>query len=326
MRTEGTRATGARMSDGAGDPRLRWYPPSWRVRYGDEFVALLQDHYGDRLPALTRLGLFTGGLRERARQSGLSGDSVPERDRLRAGALVVLVAWTSFVVAGASFAKLSEHFDEALPHGIGTHRVADLAFGVLQAVAGVAGIFVIAGALLAAPAFVRFVRAGGWSPLRGHFLRALAATGITVVVTVPLLVSAHHLTSHQRNGGGLHWYGALYLIWVALIVVTLTLWTVLAVAAARRVQFSTLILAAEALLAGAVAVAMVIMVGATAVWWGAMANYAPAFLSGGPAGTSGSPWDLWLVATVVVMALAMGIAAVGVVREVRVWSKMRAVE
>ena len=311
------------MSDGVGDPRLRWYPPSWRIRYGDEFVALLEDQYADHLPASARLGLFTGGLRERGRQSGLTGDSVPEGDRIRAGALVVLIAWAAFVVAGANFAKFSEHFDEALPHAAGSHHVADLAFAVIQTVAFVAGIFVVAGALLAVPAFVRFVRAGGWPELRGHFLRALATTGITLVVTVPLLVTAHHLTSHQRNGG-LHWYGALYLIWAALIVLTLTLWTVLIVAAAIRMQFSTLILAAEALLSVFVAIAMVVMVGATAIWWGAMANYAPTFLSGGPAGTVSSGWDLWLVVTVAAMALAMGIAALGAIREVRVWSKMRA--
>jgi hypothetical protein len=322
MRTKGPRAEDAHLNEGARDPRLRWYPRSWRARYGDELIALLDDEYGGHLPTVVHLGLVTGGLRQRAMQSGLTGDSAPAADGVRAGALVVLAAWVAFVIAGASFAKFSEHFDEALPHSMSAHRLPDLAFTVLQTVAGVASILVVVGALLAVPAFVRYLRAGGWPSVRGHFLRALACTGLTVAVTVPLLVWAHHLRPHQRNGG-LHLYGTLFLIWAALIVMTLTLWTVVALVAGRRVVLSKAILTAEAILAVVIAVAMVVMVGATAVWWGAMAKDAPAFLNASPGGVPGSPWDVWLVATVALMAVAMGTAAVGVVREARVWPKMQ---
>ena len=322
MRTKRQGAKVAHTSEGADDPRLRWYPKSWRDRYGDELASLLDDEYGENLPTATHLGLITGGLRQRARQSGLTGDSVPAADRVRIGALVVLAAWVAFVVAGASFAKFSEHFDEALPHNMDAHHVPDLTFTVLQTTAGIAGILVIVGALLVIPSLVRLLRVGGGSALRGHFVRALAASGLTVVVTVPLLIWAHRLTPHQRNGG-LHWYGALYLGWAILIVVTLTLWTVLAIATARRLQLSTWVLAAEAVLAGVVALAMVLMVAATAFWWGAMANDAPSFLRAGPTRTSGSPWDLQLVVTVALMALAVCTAAFGVVRQVRGWLSLR---
>ena len=190
----------------AADRRLRWYPTSWRARYGDELTALLDDEYPGGTPARIRLGLVGGGLRQRARQSGLVGDAVPARDSLRTGALVVLAAWTAFVIAGASFAKFSEHFDEALPHAIGAHRVPDLAFSVLQATAAVASVFVVAGALLAVPAFARFLRAGGWVPVRRHFLRAIICTGLAVTVTVALLLLSHDLTANERNSG-FHWYG-----------------------------------------------------------------------------------------------------------------------
>ena len=80
---------------------------------------------------------------------------------------------------------------------------------------------------------------------------------------------------------------------------------------------------AEAILAAVIAVAMVFMVGATAVWWGAMAKDAPAFLNASPGGVPGSPWDIWLVATVALMAVAMTTAAVGVVREARVWRRIQ---
>ena len=266
MGPEGSRAKDAHPDEGARDPRLRWYPPSWRARYGEELIALLDDEYDGHLPRMVRLGLVTGGLRERARQSGLTGDSTPGAEGVRAGALVVLAAWVAFVIAGTSFAKFSEHFDEALPHDMSAHHLSDLAFTVLQNVAGVASILVVVGALLAVPAFVRYLRAGGWPSVRGHLLRALAGTGLTVAVTVPLLVWAHHLTPHERNGG-LHVYGALFFVWAALIIIDLTLWTLVAIAAGRRVVLSKAILTAEAILAVVIAVAMIVMVGATAVWW-----------------------------------------------------------
>jgi len=323
MRPTGSRAKDAHLNERPRDPRLRWYPQSWRARYGEELIALLNDEYDGHLPTLVHLGLVTGGLRQRARQSGLTGNSAPAAEGVRAGALVVLAAWVAFVIAGASFAKFSEHFDQALPHSMRSHRLTDLSFTVLQTVASVASILVVAGALLALPAFLRYLRADGWPSVRGHFLRAIACTGLTVAVTVPLVIWAHHLTPHQRNGG-LHLYGVLFLIWAALIVMTLTLWTVIAIVAGSRVVFSKAILTAEAILAVVLAGAMVVMVGATAVWWGAMAKDAPAFLNASPGGVPGSPWDVWLVATVALMVLAMAAAAAGVIREARVWRKMQA--
>jgi hypothetical protein len=139
---------------------------------------------------------------------------------------------------------------------------------------------------------------------------------------VSLIEWAHHLTTHQRNGGD-HLYGMLVLAWVVLIVVTLALWTVVALVIGSRVVFSKAILAAEAILAAFVFLAMVVMVGATAVWWAAMAKDAPSFLSQSPAGAHGSPWDVRLVATVVLMVFAMIVGAAGVLREGRVWRKMQ---
>src|SRR5262249_48611000 len=95
---------------------LRWYPQGWRARYGDELITYMEDNYGDRRPPMRdRLSVVLGGLRERAQQAGLSGESVPPEERMRAAVLLILAAWAGFVLAGLSFAKLSEHFDDALP-------------------------------------------------------------------------------------------------------------------------------------------------------------------------------------------------------------------
>jgi hypothetical protein len=122
----------------------------------------------------------------------------------------------------------------------------------------------------------------------------------------------------------MHWSGVLFLVWTALIIITLASWTVVAVAAGRRIELSKAVLTTEAILAAAVAVAMLTMVVAVAFWWSAMATDAPAFLHASPAGLPGSSWDILLVATVALMAVATGTAAVGVAREVRLWTRMRA--
>lgn len=291
---------------------LRWYPPTWRDRYGEEFLVFMQDSFGpDKPPLSARLSIMAGGIRERARRSGLSGDSVAPEDRVRAGVLMVLVSWTAMVIAGASFAKMSEHFDEALPSSSSAHHLPDLSYTLIQVAAGAAGLIVIAAAGLALPAFVRYLRSGGWPSLRAHALRAASCTLVTAVVSAPLLVWAHHLSAHQRNGGS-NGYKVLFLVWAALIAVTLVSWTVLAVAAARNVIFSRALLVAVACMAIAVALAVVAILAGTSLWWALVAQRAPTFLS-----DSATPLNPRLVASVTVMAAAAATATAGAVRIVR---------
>ncbi len=289
---------------------LRWYPAAWRDRYGEEFLVFMQDSFGPGKPPLAaRLSIATGGIRERVWRSGLSGDSVPPADRVRAGVLMVLVSWTAMVVAGASFAKMSEHFDDALAAGSSAHHLPDISYTLIQAAAGVAGLIVISAVGLALPAFVRCLRLGGWPPIRAHVLRAVLCSSLTAGVTAPLLVWAHHLSSHQRNGGSAG-YGILFLTWAALVVVTMVLWTVLAVVAAQNVTFSRSLLAAEAGLATAVALAIVVILAAATLWWILIAQRAPTFFSG----DSATPLNARLIATVAVMAIAAVAATAGAVR------------
>ena len=133
-----------------------------------------------------------------------------------------------------------------------------------------AGLIVIAGALLAVPALLRFLRSGGWPSIRTQTLRAASCTLLTMALTAPLLVWAHHLSARQRNGGSIG-YSLLFLGWAALVVATLVLWTVLAVVAASKVTFSRAVLTIEAGLAVAVALAVVAILVATSVWWILMA-------------------------------------------------------
>lgn len=300
---------------------LRWYPAQWRARYGDELVALMEDTYGDRpQPLRQKLSLVLCGVRERARSFGLTGDSAPAEERVRAGAMLVLGAWALFVLAGSSFAKLSEHFDNALPGGIdnpsppgGAHHLPDLAFTLVQSLATLAGIAVIIGVAVALPALLRFLRSGGWGSLRAHVVRAGATSGLAIATTIPLVIWAGHLTSQQRNGGAAG-YTALFGVWAALLATSLCLWTAVAIAAARRIVLSRRVLALEALLAVALTLGMFAMLGATALWWASMATDAPHFIATRPGAILSDPQ---LTITVFVMVIAVGVAATGSVRIAR---------
>jgi hypothetical protein len=231
---------------------------------------------------------------------------------------VVLGSWTAFVIAGSSFAKLSEHFDSALPNGIVAPHAAELASTAVQTVAEVAALMVIAGAALALPAFVRSLRSGGWSHCRRRTYRAAVCTVLAAGVTAPLLIWAHHLNHYQRNGG-VPVYSLLFLAWAALVAVALILWTVVAVTAAKQVALSRSLILGEAGLAVAVTAAMLVILAATALWLAAMAINAPSFLSG----DRSLPLNTRLVATIALMTLAAATATAGSIRIVRLWPVLR---
>ncbi|HXA32116.1 MAG TPA: hypothetical protein VNV87_07630 [Acidimicrobiales bacterium] len=308
-----------RRSEGFG--LLRWYPPGWRERYGEEFAALMEDTLGNR-PPTRRLRLTTAltGLRERGRETGVVGDSVPPVDRARAGSLLVLCAWAAFVVAGSSFAKLSEGFGLAGPTG--TASVSSGAYRSVMVVAIVACLVVAAGMAIAVPAFLRFLRGGGWPLIRRHVVRALIASGVGVSALAVLVGLAHTLTSAQRDGQlvshpAVWYYEVAFIATMLLLAVALLLWTAAAVVTARRLDLTGTIVSAEALLAATAAAAMVLMTAATAVWWGSTASSTPWFLQGAPAGAAGSPLNIQLAATMVLMLAASILAGYGASRVAR---------
>ena len=134
----------ARALDGS--RLLKWYPPRWRGRYGEEMVALMEDVLDGQAPSRRlRLSLVWAGLRERGHEAGLLGKTAPAVERARAGSLLVLCAWSVFMVAGISFAKITEHFGQvvparnlALPNG---------SFDTVYVVAIVGGLLVVCGSV-----------------------------------------------------------------------------------------------------------------------------------------------------------------------------------
>jgi hypothetical protein len=294
---------------------LRWYPATWRERYGDELLALIDDEIGDSDPPFRlRLSLARHGLTERARGAGLVGPSASRESDLRRGFLLVLIAWSSFVVAGAGYSKAAEHFQAAVPAG--SHTLPSVAFDIVVAFGVLGGILVLVGAAIAAPGLFRLLRDGAWPGLRRHAMRAIAVSAGAVAAVVPLALWAHHLSDNQRNGGSVG-YSAAFLAWATLVVISIALWTAVAVAVGRRVHLSPPALRAEAALAIGAAAAMVVVALAIAVWWAAMAIYAPPFLSSARPGAVSAAFNLPLDAVAAVMLFGLAVSSVGVRRIVR---------
>ena len=253
-------------------------------------------------------------------ESGLLGDQLSPSERARTGSLLVLCAWTAFVLAGASFSKASEHFAQALP--VGSRAIPEGAFDVVVALGAIGATLVALGTIAALPAFLRFVHGGGWSSIRGHVLRAGTLTAMTVGAVIPLSAWAHHLNEFQRNGGDALYSGA-FVAWALLVAGTLAQWTAAGVVAARRIELTRRVLYIEATLAVAVAGAMVVITAAATLWWGAMAKDAPWFLQGSATGTSPSSFNVQLALTLTLMLVSVVVAGYGVVRVARSWAGLR---
>ena len=130
---------------------------------------------------------------------------------------------------------------------------------------------------------------------------------MAVVAVLGLVALARTLTPEQRNGDLLYhpvvWYYLVpFVLTMLVIVATLALWTVAAVA---------------------VAVAMPLMTAATALWWGAVASGEPWFIQGARPGSSASGFSASLAATMALMLVACAVAGFGLSRVARAWSRIQ---
>jgi hypothetical protein len=295
---------------------VRWYPSQWRERYGDEMAALLEDSYASvsEVPLRQRVSLAWSGLGERARSAGLVGWSRSPDLRLRGGSLLVLCGWAFYVVAGAVFAKSADHWSSGSPSA--GHWVATGGFNVVGAAAGAGTLIVLLAALAVLPAFVRFVRFGGWREVSRPILVALGSCVASALLLLILVAWAHSLSGHDRNGG-LAIYGWFFVLVSLVFFAALACGTVAATAVARRVELSHRTLQALGVMAIALVGVMALAIVSLVAWWASEAVHAPGFLSrvignGVPFHSSVAPPTLLASGALMVFGLALGVA--GLVR------------
>jgi hypothetical protein len=245
------------------------YPRWWRERYADELLALLE---AEPLTWRVRGNVVAAGLRQRLRGSG------PPQVK-------VLRAWSLFVIGGMAFQKTAEHWQVVVARG--DRAVPTAAFHTVEAAAFVGSAAVLAGVVLALPAFLRDLRRGGWTAVRSPIL--VASTG-TAVATAALAAVALDRDTVAAS------------VFVAFAAFSLVAWTHAAALAARRLEQ----IRAHSYLALTVTASMVSMTVATAVWLASVARDAPSFV-----GTA----QLALIATF--MLAGTTLAATGTARSLR---------
>jgi hypothetical protein len=273
---------------------LHSYPPAWRARYGAELASLLEEN---ELSLRVRLDVLRSGLTERLRSFGLTGDELPADEQLRAGVLLVLCAWSLFVVAGCAFAKFTEQWQAETP---GDARSVG-AFNVLLLASEIGTAVVLLGIGLSLSAFVTFLRGGGWPAIRPAILRAASFSAVAIAASGALVLWAHELNSGQRNGG--NWFFAVaFVLWSLLIAGSIAAWTAAAVVTARQIPITPARLRLEAEIAWAVTVTMIVMTVAAFVWWGSVA----------------SPGSIQMSAITLAMLFATALAVTGSARSLRV--------
>jgi hypothetical protein len=288
---------------------LRCYPRDWRARYGDELEELIRElRAGRRLPLRIWANTALGGGRERLSAAGLSGDARSPDDRSRAGLLLVLCAWTAFVVGGISIQKLSEHWQNATP--VGSRAVPRVAFDVLVGASVAGTILVLAGIACALPALAVYLRQGGWPAIRRPIVRAVGLTLAAGLAAIGLVVWAHSLTTGQRNGGDLA-YGLAFAGCALLGIAVLAGWTVVAVRTCTRVALTPRVLRVEARLALGASASMLVMTASAITWWVALTRAAPWFLAGQAPGTASSGLAPVVIVSLALMLLAASLGSVG---------------
>jgi hypothetical protein len=212
---------------------LRWYPRAWRVRYGDEFVATVEDVLDGGTPTLRlRLSVAWAGLRER-------GHLVKREANV-----------TTWALAGPIVALIFADLPLSLRTPLPPARVW-LATSALDAELGFAalgGAAILASALLAAPVFGQFLRAGGWPRIRRRVGWAAAAT-VAVAAGGALawtVLASGAETFDRLNASGDYFLGIAGT--ALLLAVAFGLWTRTAISTARHLGLSRRIRAAEKVL------------------------------------------------------------------------------
>jgi len=284
-------------ADPAGRPvalLLRCYPAAWRARYGEEFTELLLAEYAERPRSWRRTANIVGsGLLARLSGLGLTGFGLSAADQARASLATLGVAAAAFLTFGlAMLAQLAIGWQWAMPHdpattsGLGLMAAATALLVLLAVLAAMPVVWGTAAALLdrgtggeprrrlAGPA--AFVLAGATALVAGahHFQNAWPGTGGTAAHRglVPAGAAAFgwastlSVSSYWGHPAALRAFPGAELAWMVLSPLALLSLVGGTAAIVRRQRPSARLLAYQARLAAAAALAMGCFLAGAGCW------------------------------------------------------------
>ena len=259
---------------------LRWYPVSWRSRYGDEFAALLTDDVAERPRSLRRtVDVAASGVVARLNMSGLTARTLDPGDQVRASLASLGCALAAFLVLGvAMWAQLAIGWQWSRPDTTGTSvgmvamSATMLVFGILVVLAAVPiasevigrfvrresrglvrpTVLVLAGAVVLTTGARHF--GNGWPGTGGHpwAHQGLVPGGVAAFAWASTL----SVTSYWAHPGALLSFPAQELTWMAVSPVAMACLVVGSVKTVRRLDLPPRALAFERWLANLAVLAM----------------------------------------------------------------------
>jgi hypothetical protein len=296
---------------------LRLYPRTWRERYEEEFLAML-----DQRPVsfLDGIDLFFGALDAQLHPHlGTTGMSLYERIShmfftLRRSLLTIFCAFICFVLAGWGFQKMTEYddFQEAAQ----AHGIVGLSFHLVVFGAVAALLAVLAGGL---PIAVAVIRSALARKRRGPlFLLAIPILAFAVFLLTTLLLEAIDHPGTQPV-----WQLFLHrgLFFGTLIAAAITSTGAVCFAVTHseipekllRFAFLPSILAT---------ISMALILAATITWGLGLRDAAPQLFAGNDGIVESSTTGTWL-AIVIAMAIATVLAAISLMRGLSARSALR---
>jgi hypothetical protein len=175
---------------------LRWYPKSWRARYGDEFVELLTAEFSERPRSWRReANVAWSGIVARLTDVGLTSHTLEPSCQIRASLASLGCALAVFVALGAAmWSQLTVGWQWARPDTIGT-RAAMLVMSAALL------LYLVLGALASIPLAVVIVGRTARRRAPGLVRPAL----LFLTGSAFLIVGARHFANGWPGTGGHHW-------------------------------------------------------------------------------------------------------------------------
>ena len=268
-------ASGA-VPDEPGDPRLagllRWYPRGWRERYGDEFLAMVEDTLGGRRPGWRlHLSVAWAGLRERGRRAV---PAVLRRMRAEAGPSRPLGWADQAVLMTVLVVFWSTQNLSRVPLSAEAYRQARWSASA-DAMAGlcvVIGVAVTVGGLAAGPTLARFLRTGGWPGIRRPAAWAAAATVTGAGTLTWFLLLSRSMTLEETSGSLAYW--AWLIATLVPLGAALLFWKRAAMTVAGRLELQPGVRAVQVLVTAVTTAAASLVTSVLFIWFGQThANY-----------------------------------------------------
>jgi hypothetical protein len=291
---------------------LKWYPRSWRDHYGEELMLFLQDRYGeDPVPVTARLSMIRSGSVERLRAGGIIGTSVDSDRRIRGASLLVLCAWGMFVVAGAVFAKYTEHWPLATPQV--DQRVPEVAMGIVQVAAAAGFLILVVAGLITLPALVALVRSDGWKSIWAT--ARWMVISVAVAGTAAIVIVAWNAQLGPSQSINTPWsLKVAGVVGGLLVVLALAVSSGTIVAIVYRLRLSDQVTRMLGVLAFAMSGVLIFIFAGALTWWITTAIHAPWFFGSFVPRSQSSPAPLAMVVLGLTMLSGLVLAGYGTVR------------